>query len=544
MHNILRHLFIFSLYLFCTSTSFAQDSYLSSPRKVVHTFLYWQLDGHRDLDKAKLAIPKDSVTSDDERKEYATKLLRILDNRGLIIDLNSIPNSKNYRDTLSGLARYILFESLPEVYVEQTDGRWQFSNYTISQTDEIYRSEFSFITAFINDRIPETLKQSIFGIAYWQFFAVFIWILLGLILKKLVDFVIQAYIKGFTKRTKWDWDDELISALEKPIGYLILIFFLRVSLSALIFNAHINKFILQGFSFAFSFILVWMFYALVDVISLYLTAFTDKTESKLDDQLVPLLRKSLKITVVVLGILFILQNNGINVASVLTGLGLGGLAFALAARDTLANLFGSVTIFLDKPFQIGDWIKTSSEIEGTVEEVGFRSTRIRTFYNSVISVPNSKMADSAIDNLGLRVYRRIKMVLNLHYATPPIQMEAFVEGIKQIIEANPHMRKDFYEVHFNAFGAHSLDVLVYCFLKVPTWSDELQEKHNFFMEILKLAKHVGVEFAYPTQSVYLEGTQDGKSRTIGKEISKDELAKTVKAFGPNGDLSEPKGPQL
>ena len=148
-----------------------------------------------------------------------------------------------------------------------------------------------------------------------------------------------------------------------------------------------------------------------------------------------------------------------------SGLGIGGLAVALAAKDTLANFFGSITIFVDRPFRMGDWIRTSAA-EGTVEEVGFRSTRIRTFYNSVVSVPNSSLANSEIDNLGMREYRRLKTILNLTYDTSPEQMEAFVEGIKAIVKANSNFRQDYYEIHFHAFGAHSLDVLVYVFFSV------------------------------------------------------------------------------
>ena len=191
-----------------------------------------------------------------------------------------------------------------------------------------------------------------------------------------------------------------------------------------------------------------------------MTVITDRTENKLDDQLVPLIRKSLRFFVVTMGIILILQNNGYNVASLIAGLGIGGLAVALAARDTLANFFGSITIFLDRPFRIGDWV-TIGKVEGVVEEVGFRSTRIRTFYNSLVSVPNSNVSNSDIDNYGMREYRRLKTVLNLTYATTPEQIEAFVEGIKAIVKANKHFRQDFYEVHFTTFGAHSLDVLVY-----------------------------------------------------------------------------------
>src|SRR5690606_24921192 len=138
----------------------------------------------------------------------------------------------------------------------------------------------------------------------------------------------------------------------------------------------------------------------------------ESTDSKLDDQLVPLLRKAMKIFVVLVGALFLLQNLDVNVASLVAGLGIGGVAVALAAKDTIANFFGSLMIFIDRPFQIGDWVKIG-ETEGIVEVVGFRSTRVRTFYNSLVTVPNAHFTEAAIDNLGMREYRRTSTVLNL-----------------------------------------------------------------------------------------------------------------------------------
>jgi MscS family membrane protein len=303
-----------------------------------------------------------------------------------------------------------------------------------------------------------------------------------------------------------------------------------------------NSVLANGFEIAVSVSVVWLLYKLANVASLFLEAITSQTDSKLDDQLVPLLRKSLKVFVVAVGVLFILQNNGINVTSLLAGLGIGGLAVALAARDTLANFFGSVTIFVDKPFQIGDWVKVGS-LEGTVEEVGFRSTRIRTFYNSVITVPNSKLADSEIDNLGLREYRRFKTSINLTYDTTPEQMEAFVEGVKAIVRSTPAIRQDYYEIHFESLGAHSLDVLVYIFFKVPSWSDELQNRHNFLLDVMRLAREIGVEFAFPTQTLHISSVRQGEHAPAPAK-AEAELAGVVESFAPEGTQVRPGGVRI
>jgi MscS family membrane protein len=268
------------------------------------------------------------------------------------------------------------------------------------------------------------------------------------------------------------------------------------------------------------------------------------TDTKLDDQLVPLVRKSLKILVVVGGALFVLQNMEVDVGSLLTGLGIGGLAFALAAKETLANFFGSIMIFVDRPFQIGDWVVVKGA-EGIVEEVGFRSTRVRTFYNSVITVPNAHFTDAQIDNYGKRQYRRVFTTLNLTYDTTPEQMQAFCEGVRAIIRANEFTRKDYYEVHMSAFGAHSLDVMVYFFFRVPSWSDELRERHNVFLEIMRLAKSLGVQFAFPTQTLNVDYVHAlGQSRNLPDVPDDRALADNVVAFGPKGKQSRPRGPTI
>ena len=165
-----------------------------------------------------------------------------------------------------------------------------------------------------------------------------------------------------------------------------------------------------------------------------------------------------------IGGLFVLGNLGVNVTSLVAGLGLGGLAVALAAQDTIRNLLGGVTIFADRPFQVGDWVVVN-DIEGTVEHVGFRSSRVRTFYNSVVTVPNARIVDTHVDNMGLRQWRRYKTTLGLAYQTTPDQVQAFVEGVRALIRSNPNMRKDYYIVEFHGFSAVTLDVLVYCFMR-------------------------------------------------------------------------------
>ncbi|MBO6622205.1 MAG: mechanosensitive ion channel family protein [Balneola sp.] len=517
----------------------AQSELLSTPKKSLHTFLHWQQTGHLDLGKAALTM-KLLEGTEEERIELATELKKVLDARGLLVEYEAVPNTRNYVDSLSGLQQYILFDELPEVYLTKTNNEWVFSKATIEQIPELYRDTFSSLVEAVVGELPESLKKDWFGIQIWQYIAIFCWLLLGLIFRKIFEFILENYIHKLAKKTKFTWDDDLIDGIDKPSGFIFMMFFWLATFTNFQLSVTVNHYLSLILEIAVSVGFIWLFYNLSDVFSKYLGVLTSKTETKLDDQLVPLIRKTLRFFVLLMGVILILQNNGYNVASLIAGLGIGGLAVALAARDTLANFFGSITIFVDKPFRIGDWIKVAG-VEGTVEEVGFRSTRIRTFYNSLVSVPNSNISNNEVDNLGLREYRRLLTTLNLTYSTSPEQMEAFVEGIKAIVKSNPHFRQDFYEVHFNAFGAHSLDVMVYVFFKVPDWSTELQQKHNFFLEVLKLAKEVGVEFAFPTQTLHVDSFHKDEPRQVGEPKTEEELAASVTEYGPNGSKSNPDG---
>ena len=273
-------------------------------------------------------------------------------------------------------------------------------------------------------------------------------------------------------------------------------------------------------------------YRAIDIFMDVLARRATETESKLDDSLVPLLRTAVRLFVTFVGLLFVLQNLDINVSSLIAGLGLGGLAIALAAQDTVRNLLGGVTIFADKPFEVGDWVVVDG-VEGTVEAVGFRSTRVRTFYNSLISVPNGNLMDSGIDNMGQRRWRRYKTTLGVAYHTKPDQLQAFVEGIRAIIQANPGMRQDYYIVEFHGFGATSLDILVYCFIDAEDWNEELRTRHVLNLDIMRLAESLQVEFAFPTQTLHI-ARMPGHAQELPEIPDRTNLRNVVNSFGPGG----------
>jgi MscS family membrane protein len=205
------------------------------------------------------------------------------------------------------------------------------------------------------------------------------------------------------------------------------------------------------------------------------------------------------------------------------------LALALAAQDTIKNLFGSIMIFVDRPFQIGDWINFDGK-DGTVEEVGFRSTRVRTFANSVISVPNGRIADMTVDNLGLRTYRRFTTSITITYDTPPALITAFVEGLRQIVANHPDTRKDYYHVYVNNLGSHSIDILFYIFFAVPGWPEELKARHEIILQSIELAETLGVRFAFPTQTIHMEDLPGQQTLSPQYDTDPERMRAKIAAF--------------
>ena len=251
----------------------------------------------------------------------------------------------------------------------------------------------------------------------------------------------------------------------------------------------------------------WAIYRLVDILEFFLLRWTSRTRTQLDDQLVPIIRKALRIFTVIVVVLFVAQNIfNMKIGPLLAGLGLGGLAFALAAQDPIKNFFGSVTIFADRPFQMGERVKIG-EHDGVVEDVGFRSTRIRTLTGHLVTVPNAAVAGAPVENIGRRPYIRRVLNVTVTYDTPPEKMKLAVDILRGMLAA----RKDHFppdmpgQVYFSEFNADSLNIVTYYWFAPPDWWQYLAFTHEFNMELLERFNAEGIEFAFPTQTLYVKG---------------------------------------
>jgi MscS family membrane protein len=390
--------------------------------------------------------------------------------------------------------------------------------------------------------IPTWASRPFLGLPVWHWLAILLSVAIGLTLKTLTQFVIQ-FLGRFSTTAPAEtwryWKFRALMGAEHPLGLMVATTFWFFTLFTLSFEGQALLILTTVNQIIFSISAIWLLYRLADVLSAYLKLVAEKTTSTLDDQLVPLLTKSLKVFVVIFGVLITFQNLGFNVMSILAGLGLGGLAFALAAKDTAANLFGSIMIFLDRPFRVGDWIITGKD-EGMVEEIGFRSTRLRTFYNSIISIPNSVLANQTIDNMGMRQHRRLRAYFSITYDTSPEKIEAFLEGIKNIVRANPVTVKDNFHVVLDSFGSSDLRVMLYCFLDVPNWAQEMIARQNIYLEVLRLASHLDVRFAFPTSTLHVESLPN-QPGVPASTLSPEELKGIPKEFSLDGRLTKATG---
>ena len=343
------------------------------------------------------------------------------------------------------------------------------------------------------------------GVEAWRFAVATFLIFLGLVSRSLIVHFFTRTIGRFAEQTEAQWDDDLVRLLPTPLSvgvqlllWLVAIQFLNLPTEPM----NLELYIRQGLQVAVGAAAIWFAFRVVDLICLALERFSDKTDSKLDDQLVPLARTTMKVIVTLAISVSIIQKLGYPVASIIASLGVGGLAFALAAKDTVANLFGSVVIFTDRPFQIGDAVEFAG-IEGVVEEVGFRTTRIRRFDKSLVTVPNQTFSIEPIVNHSQRPVRRMDFVVGVSYETSASQMRTLLEAIRDIVETHDGIDQKFNFVHFSEFGDSALQIRVYCFTRSTVWTSFLEVQEDILLKIMECVERHGLEIAFPTQTLYL-----------------------------------------
>ena len=355
----------------------------------------------------------------------------------------------------------------------------------------------------------EFLNNSVQDYLYFGLIIVF-----GLILARpIISYLLRIALKLFGSSSSESEKETLDSLLKKPLHYFFLLMILYVSSNTLSLPQEwglnnssefgIMMIIEKGFYLAVICTIFWSILRSIEFIGIRLKEKAAQTESKVDDGLIPFAIDLTKVIVVVFALVIILGNVfNVNITALVAGLGVGGVAIALASKESIENLLGSFTIFFDKPFAVGDVI-TLAGVTGMVEKVGFRSTRIRTFDKSIVTVPNKNIINTELDNLGARPVRRVKFNVGLTYDTSIEQIKKIVDDIQKLVDDHPMTNEDG-RVRFLSFGSSSLDIMVLYYVNSPEWEDLIDAQQKINYSIIEIVNKHNSEFAFPSTSVYME----------------------------------------
>jgi len=321
----------------------------------------------------------------------------------------------------------------------------------------------------------------------------------AVIIARILYWFLNKIVHSVTKKTSSTIDDLLLSSSKEPVVFIAAILSSWYGLERLSFTESIDQSISGIYYFLVSIGVTWLIVRLIDAfINEYLMPLAEKTESDFDDQLLPIVQKGAKSVIWILGVIVALNNAGYNVSAIIAGMGIGGLAFAMAAKDSISNIFGGFTIFTDKPFRINDRIQISG-FDGVVTEIGLRSTRLKTLAGRVVTIPNSKFTDGLVENVSAEPTRKVVMNIGLIYDTTPQQMEQAMDLLSDIHKSMNSLAPLRY-ISFTDFGDFSLGITFIYYIKKG--EDNFGVKSEMNLNILRKFNEVKLEMAFPTQTIY------------------------------------------
>ena len=331
--------------------------------------------------------------------------------------------------------------------------------------------------------------------------------LVAYVLRRVVTTWIFGFFKIFAARTKTTLDDKLFPALEGPVKAAIVVIGTVASLKVLKLSPTADQTLGYAYTLAFSFVLFWGFLRAFNTVLDHLHEIAQEKHLGLAP-FMPWIKKTLLALVVIFGVLMIAQSLGADVKAFLAGLGIGGLAFALAAQDTIANVFGSIVVAIDQPFKVGETVRIGAHV-GTVEDIGLRSTKLRLVDRSLMTIPNRTVANDAITNLSRFTARRVEQVVGLTYGSRAEQIEGLVADLRRLIEADPDVNAPDTHVWFRDFSASSMDIWVVYVLKDADFAKHMQARQRLNLGIMRAVEARGLSFAFPTQTLHVASLPSG-----------------------------------
>jgi len=481
----------------------AQDSNgvefsLITPAKTIISHLIYLSD---TLFNPELAAQTINVAPEDtaHAQELAIMLKQIyMGAENQVFAIEELSNDTNFQDSITGAHIYHPNADYPELFLEKIGDKWLYSRNTSklirSVHEDMYQGEaeevFKFSDKFKrwagvnnNQLIGKVLKK-------WQLLMIIYFLSILLVLYIFNHFITKLIFRKLLGKSPFH---KVALTIFTTITYIILFTIIRNYAPSFEFSIEYNHILLKIIHLALIFYYTLLAIYIVNFLKIFFTL-GHSNDSRFGIVLFASL--IIKTMIFTASMLFVIDTLNFNLFNFLAGLSIGGFALALGAQDTVKNFLGSLMIFADKSFRVGDWI-SNGEVDGTVEEIGLRSTKIRTFHNSVVTVPNSLLSDNNIDNLGRRIYRRYKTTMVIKYETPSAKIEEFTNRINQLIENQKETRKDFFMVYMSDFSSFGVEVLIYTFFQVSDWKQEMKAKHELIKSILDVKDELGIEFSVP-----------------------------------------------
>jgi MscS family membrane protein len=536
-------IWFFSIWMFMgVSHSQSQDDFpevtLENPRNTAYIHLFYLQRDSYDPARAAQAMPP--TMEEENRITLAEQLFQVYDGKGLFVTIDRIPDNSEYADS-TGANVYVPFpRQLPGVYLERIDSLWYYSPQSIPVIRETHESLYPFGADLWINLLPFGTEGEYFGLQMWQYTAIFITLIIILLLHFLLSRFFRPVVSNFIyKRVRrLELEAKLVKQISRVISLLLVLYVLKILLPTLLLPIAAAEFLVKGVGIAQTVFIGVLLFRGVEVSSAYFKMVSERTETKMDKQALPIIDKVLKFFVILAVLFHVLSQLNVNVTALLAGISIGGLALALAAQDTIKNFIGSVMIFIDKPFQVGDFIHVDTYY-GTVVEVGFRSTRLMLISTSIVTIPNGRMSDMDVTNLGRRIMRMLETKIALTYDTPPERIEIFMEGLKKLIWDHPKMVNENFIIKFFEMADYSLNIFIRGFIDVPDYATELRVKEEFFLSAMRLAKTVGVRFAFPSSTLYIEDFPEKKSRIPTYSKATEEVKDDMMAYlAKNEELME------
>lgn len=495
---------------------------LKSPRDTMRTFLTAMNEDRPGEAAAALDLRQiHSVIRDDEGRRLAALLLAIL-NRTEYIDLSRIPDDpagepflyRSYTQRATGQAVGSI------VLARQEDGGWRFTSTTVKELDAIWQTvkEQPLVSgtkdidpaaldpsAYLKSRFPPQFHGKTLWLENWQWLSL-LGLLLGAgVLGHGVRLVVRVVLRRTLTPDQFAANRSKLRTFGRSLSLVIACSVLHAGLASLGLPEWWRATLLVvaklgwalggalALSAAWDFALAWW-------------SRRDEAQSGRREKLVvPVLSRLARALLLLLALFVFLAALGVNVTGIVAGLGIGGLVVALAAKDSVENLFGSITVLVESPFQLGDWIRIG-EVDGVVEEISLRSTRIRTFQDSLITLPNSRLITAHVENFGRRRRRQVKTKLGLSYSTTVEQMTEFTARVRHLLASHDSVYKGESYAYFADFGESTLDVRLQFFLLAETLNEELRLREEIMTAIIQIAQDMGVTFAFPTRTLVHEPT--------------------------------------